>query len=108
LLIYIWKNLIIYYFEPDDDRSNNINVRSIVYVLPRVNNTSGLYYYYIPGTTKPKISWEIENVQMNKISFTNRVLIPRDYLLTHFYEISPNPLSEIIRLWDIKYVFLDH
>ena len=84
------------YFNPDDDTVDNINVRSIDYVLPRVNNTSGLFYYYITGTTKPKISWETRNIEIISTSFTKRVLIPRDYLITHFYEVTSNPLSELI------------
>lgn len=82
-------------FEPDDDTITNINVQSIGYVLPHVNNTSGLYYTYTQSIrSKPKITWESVNMKVEVLSLEFRSLIPRDYLSRHFYEVSSNPLSK--------------
>lgn len=77
--------------EPDDQ---TITIQSIGCVLPRVNNNFGSYYSYVSGTIKPKITWETDNVEVKKIRLRSRHLIPRDYLSTNFYQISPNPLSQ--------------
>ncbi len=82
-------------FDPDDETITHINVKSIGYVLPRVNNTTGLYYKYIQSLTgKPKITWETSNMLVRIKTLSPRSLIPRDYLSTHFYEVSQNPLSQ--------------
>jgi hypothetical protein len=89
--------VLIDYFDPEDDTVNNITVKSINCVLPDINREKGLYYYYIIGAIKPKISWETTNFNIISLSFESRILIPRNYLSTHFYEVSPNPLSGFIR-----------